>query len=114
MSDAVQDLLDEMYFGLPGQLEHAHERPLFHRKTLHDAQAAHKANLATIESLESHNAKLVESRQLMSTQRDAALAENEQLKAKLASGQCVDLLCGILADSSGLPSSAGRKVVPHE
>lgn len=51
MSDAVQDLLDEMYFGLPGQLEHVHERPLFHRKTLHDAQAAHKANLATIAEL---------------------------------------------------------------
>lgn len=49
MSDAVQDLLDEMYFGLPGQ--HAHKRPLFHRKTLHDAQAPHRANLATIAEL---------------------------------------------------------------
>jgi len=44
----------------------------------------HKANLANIESLESHSAKLVESRQFMSAERDAALAELEKLRAELA------------------------------
>lgn len=47
-------------------------------------------------------------------ERKAEQDELDQLRGLLLSGQCVDLLCGILADSSGLPSSAGRKVVPHE
>lgn len=73
MSDAVKALLEELNL----------ERSV----PLRDVWAAieqHKANLANIESLESHNAKLVESRQLMSAERDAALAELEKLRAELA------------------------------
>lgn len=73
MSDAVKALLEELNL----------ERSV----PLRDVWAAieqHKANLATIKSLESHNAKLVESRDAALATSRVARADLEKMRAQAA------------------------------